>query len=133
LWAWWIALHGVVLAAFALLGAPWTIKSLALLATLAHAAVFRPRATPRLVWRGDGRVAVPDLELYDLTLGPRSRHSALWIRLDLRAPGRRALDILLLADQLDAGVWRSFRAELNRLRTGAAPADPGGDPGPDLR
>ena len=132
LWAWWIALHGVVLVAFALLAAPWAIKSLALLATVAHAAAFRPRATPRLVWRGDGRIAVPELELYDLSLGPRSRHSALWIRLDLRAGGR-ALDILLVADQLDAAAWRSLRSELNRLRIRATPADPGGDPGPDLR
>jgi hypothetical protein len=132
LWGWWIALHGVVLAAFVLLGAPWPLKGLALLATLAHAVVFRPKPTPRLVWRGDGRVALPELGFDALRLGPRTRHSALWIRLDLRGAGR-ALDILLLVDQLDDIVWRTLRAELDRLRSGSAPRDPGGEPRPDLR
>lgn len=109
-------MHGVVLAAFVLLGAPWPLKSFALLATLAHAVAFRPKPTPRLVWLGEGRIALPDLGLDDLRLGPRSRHSALWIRLDARGAGR-AVDILLLADQLDSSVWRTLRAELNRLRS----------------
>jgi hypothetical protein len=130
--AWWLALHGVVLTAFAVLDAPWPVKCLALLATLGHAAAFRPRPTPRLVWRGDGRVALPELGFEDLRLGPRSRHCGLWIRLDLRGADR-ALDILLLADQLDDYRWRTLRAELERLRTGGAPADPGRDPRPDLR
>ena len=114
--AWWIALHGVVLAAFVLLGAPWPLRSLAVLATLAHAFAFRPKSAPRVVWLGEGRVALPELGLDDLRLGPRSRHSALWIRLDVRGAGR-AIDILLLADQLDPTVWRTLRAELNRLRS----------------
>jgi hypothetical protein len=130
--AWWLALHGVVLAAFALLGAPWSVKCFALLATLAHATALRPRPTPRLVWHGDGRVGLPELGLDGLTLGPRTRHCGLWMRLDVRGAGR-ALDILLLADQLDAARWRTLRADLNRLRTGGAPADPGDDPRPDLR
>jgi hypothetical protein len=130
--AWWLALHGVVLAAFALLGAPWSVKCLALLATLAHAAVFRPRPTPRLIWRGDGHVALPELGLTDLRLGPRSRHCGLFIRLDLRGADR-ALDILLLADQLDAALWRTLRADLQRVRTGRAPDDSGDDKRPDLR
>jgi hypothetical protein len=130
--AWWLALHGVVLAAFALLGAPWLIKCLGLLATLAHAAIFRPRRTPRLLWRGDGRISLPELGLENLRLGPCSRHCGLWIRLDLRGAGR-ALDILLLVDQLDSVLWRAFRAELNRLCAGVARDDPGRDPRPDLR
>ena len=130
--AWWLALHGVVLAAIVELGAPWPVKCLALLAALGHAAVFRPRPTPRLVLHGDGRVALPELGFEDFRVGPRSRHCGLWIRLDLRS-AERALDILLLADQLDDFRWRSLRAELERLRTGGAPADTGGDPRPDLR
>lgn len=132
LWAWWLALHAVVLAALAELGAPWPAKCLALLAALAHAAVFRPRRTPRLLWRADGRVALPELGLADLGLGPRSRHCGLWIRLELRGAGR-ALDILLLADQLDPVLWRTLRADLNRLRAGGPPANPPRDMPPDLR
>jgi len=83
------------------------------MAALAHAIVQRPRRTPRLVLRA-GRVALPELELDDLALGPRTRHCGLWVRLDLRGAGR-ALDILLLADQVDPIVWRTLRAELARL------------------
>jgi hypothetical protein len=113
LWAWWAALHGVVLAALAMLGAPWVLKSAAGLAALAHSIAFRPRRTPRLILSA-GRVAVPELELENLALGRRTRHSSLWVRLDLRGPGG-ALDILLLADQVDPILWRMLRAELARL------------------
>jgi len=129
---WWLALHGVVLAAFVLLGAPWLFKCLGLLATLVHAAALRPRPTPRLVQHDDGRVSLPELGLESLRLGPRTRHCGLWIRLDLRGAGR-VVDILLLVDQLDAVSWRTFRANLNRLNAGVALDDPSGDPGPDLR
>jgi hypothetical protein len=110
-----------------MLGAPWLPKVLGAIAALAHAAVFRPRCAPRLVWRG-GRVAVPELGLQDLALGPRSRHCGLWIRLDLRGAGR-VLDILLLTDQLEPATWRALRAELARVQ----PATASGDPGRDLR
>jgi hypothetical protein len=103
-----------VLAALALLGAPWILKAAAAVAALAHFIAFRPRRTPRLVLSA-GRVAVPELELEDLALGRRTRHCGLWIRLDLRGPGR-ALDILLLADQVDPILWRMLRAELARLK-----------------
>jgi hypothetical protein len=89
------------------------LKAAAALAALAHSVVFRPRRTPRLVLRA-GRVALPERELEDLVLGPRTRHSGLWVRFDLRGAGR-ALDILLLADQVDPIVWRTLRAELARL------------------
>jgi len=110
-----------VLAALALLGAPWMLKAPAAIAALAHSIVFRPRRTPRLVLRA-GRVTLPERELEDLALGPRTRHSGLWVRLDLRGPGR-ALDILLLVDQVDPILWRTLRAELARL----TPERPAGD------
>jgi hypothetical protein len=106
-------LHAVVLVALALLGAPWLLKAAAAIGVFVHSIAFRPRRTPRLIFRG-GRVAVPELEREDLALGRRTRHCGLWIRLDLRGPGR-ALDILLLVDQVDPTVWRTFRAELARL------------------
>ena len=117
-----------MVAALALLGAPWMLKGVAALAALAHAVVFRPRRTPRLVWR-DGRVALPELGLDNLALGRRTRHCRLWIRLDLRGAGR-VLDILLLADQVEPALWRTLRAELARLALEAAT---GGEPRRDLR
>jgi hypothetical protein len=118
-----------VLAALALLGAAWPLKATLAIAALAHAVVLRPRRTPRLVWC-DGRVAVPDRGLENLTLGPRSRHCRLWIRLDLRGAGR-GLEVLLLADQLEPTLWRTLRAELARPPADAKPAS--GDPRGDLR
>jgi hypothetical protein len=124
--AWWLVLHGAVIAAFALLGAPWLVKGVGVLATLWHAAACRPQATPRLVWHRDGRLSLPELGLECLRLGPRTRHCGLWIRLDLRG-ANRSLDILLLVDQVDAAHWRAFRANLNRLNAAVAlggPSDP---------
>ena len=95
------------------------LKGAAALAALAHAVVFHPRRTPRLVWR-NGRVDLPELGIDDLTLGRRTRHCRLWIRLDLRAPGR-ALDILLLADQVEPVLWRTLRADLARLTSDTPP------------
>ena len=112
-----------MLAALALLGAPWTLKAAAGVAALAHSIAFRPRRTPRLVLSA-GRVAVPELALEDLVVGRRTRHSGLWIRLDLRGPGR-AVYILLLADQVDPTLWRMLRGELARLTPdGARSGDP---------
>ena len=106
-----------------LLGAPWVLKAAAAIAVLAHSIVFRPRHTPRLVLSA-GRVAVPELELENLALGGRTRHCGLWVLLDLRGAGR-ALDILLLADQVDPILWRTLRAELARLTPeGAMSGDP---------
>jgi hypothetical protein len=110
-----------VLAGLALLGAPWVLKAAAAVAALAHSIAFRPRRTPRIVLSA-GRVSVPELELDGLALGGRTRHSGLWIRLDLRGPGR-ALDILLLADQVDPILWRMLRAELARLGADGAVSD----------
>lgn len=129
LWVWWAVLHGVVLAAIALVGGPWLLKAAAAIAALAHSIVFRPRHAPSLVFRA-GRVAVPELELEDLALGRRTRHCGLWVRLELRGRGR-VLDILLLADQVDPMLWRTLRAELARLTSEEAAS---GNPGrPDLR
>jgi hypothetical protein len=106
-------LHVLALAALVLLGAPWKLKVAGALAALAHSIVFRPRRTPRIVLRA-GRVAVPELGLEELALGRGTRHCGLWIRLDLRGAGR-ALDILLLADQIEPKLWRMLRSELARV------------------
>jgi hypothetical protein len=117
-----------VLGSLALLGVPWALKAAAALAALAHSIAFRPRRTPRLLFSA-GRVAVPELELENLPLGRRTRHCGLWVRLDLRGPGR-ALDILLLVDLVDPMLWRTLRAELARLKPERAADD---NPRRDLR
>jgi hypothetical protein len=112
---WWVAVHALVIAAIVVLGAPWVPKALALLIALVHAIALAPERTPRVIYRSGGRVAVPELGLDELTLGPRTRYTTGWIRFDLRGGGR-ALDILLLADQVEPAIWRALQAELRRIR-----------------
>jgi len=120
-------------AACVALGAPWPIRVIALGFVAAHALARRPPPAPRVILGADGRVSLPDRGLADLELGPRTRYTTLWIRLDLRAPGR-TLYILLVADQLDESSWRAALSELRRMRPRAAPAPGGsGDSRSDLR
>jgi hypothetical protein len=106
-----------VVVALLVLAAPWLLKGLAMLGVLVHAIALPPERTPRLIYR-DGRVAVPDLELRDLELGPRTTYTRLWVRFDLRGPGC-ALETLLIADQVAPEVWRVLQAELRRFRGSA--------------
>jgi hypothetical protein len=108
-------LHGLVAAALLVLAAPWLLKGLALLILLVHAIALAPERAPRLVYRSDGRAAVPEIGLDDLVLGPRTQYARGWVRFDLRGAGR-ALDILLLADQVEPEVWRALQVELRRFR-----------------
>lgn len=105
-----------------MLGAPWLLKCLAVLVVLVHAIALPPEPAPRMVYRSGGRVALPDLGLDDLALGARTLFTIFWVRFDLRGPGR-ALDILLLADQVDPVAWRELQAELRRFRAGDGNAD----------
>jgi hypothetical protein len=114
----WIAAHLLAAAAFALLGAPWTLKAVALLGLAVHAVARRPEPARRVVYRRDGRIAVPDLGLEGLFLGPRTRFTTLWVRLDLRGAAR-PLDLLLLASQVDRESWRALQAELRGIRAAA--------------
>jgi hypothetical protein len=112
---WWVALHALAAAALVVLAAPWLLKGLALLVVLVHAIALPPERALRMLYRGDGRVAVPELGLDDLELGPRTLYTWGWVRLDLRGAGE-ALDVLLLADQVSPEVWRALQAELRRFR-----------------
>jgi hypothetical protein len=114
---WWGLTHVLVGSAFVVLGAPWPLKGAALLAIAAHAIARVPKPTPRLVLRSDGRAELPDNGLRDLHIGPRSRFTSWWVRLELRGAGR-VVDVVLLADQLEQGTWRKLQAELRRGRPG---------------
>jgi hypothetical protein len=111
---WWIALHALTVAALLTLAAPWLLKGLALLDVLVHAIALPPERTSRMVYR-DGRVAVPELGLEDLELGPRTVCTRVWVRFDLKGAGR-TLETLLLVDQVSPEVWRALQAELRRFR-----------------
>ena len=100
--------------AFGVLGLPWTLKIIAILATAVHAVVRRPRWLPRVILR-DGVAELPDEGLMDLTVGPGSRYTFWWVRLQLRGADR-AVDVVMFADQLDEGTWRALQAELRRAR-----------------
>jgi hypothetical protein len=128
-------LHALLLAAAAFVGLPWPAKVLAALAALAHALARRPTPVPgTIVVAADGSWRVPDIGQGSFVLGPRTRLTAFWIRIDLRAAAAR-LDILLLADQLERDDWARLSARLRR----AVPPQPGasrdgsGAGGPDLR
>ena len=112
---WWLALHTLAVAAVVVLGAPWLLKGLALLCVLVHAIALPPERAPRIVYRSDGRIELPELGLDDLTLGPRTRYTASWVRFDLRGK-ERALLVLLLADQIAPEAWRRLQTALRRLR-----------------
>jgi hypothetical protein len=66
-----------------------------------------------LLLDGSGLWHVPERGLAGLAVGPRTRYTAFWVRLSLEGLGC-GLDILLLADQLDAESWRALQARLRR-------------------
>jgi hypothetical protein len=113
---WWVALHGLVVAALLVLAAPWLLEALGSLTVLVHAIALAPERALRVVYRRDGRVAVPELALDELTLGPRTLYTRGWVRFDLCGAGRR-VETLLLVDQVSPEVWRTLQAELRRFRT----------------
>jgi hypothetical protein len=108
-----------VLSAVALLGVPVLAKSLLVLVIAGHGLGRRLRPTPVLVCRIDGCWAVPDRGIDDLSLGARTRYTRLWVHLVLESR-TAALDILLLADQLDPEPWRELQARLRGHRSLAA-------------
>jgi hypothetical protein len=112
---WWIALHALVAFAFVSLGAPVLVKSLALLVLVVHAIALPPERALGVVLGRDGRVAVPELGLTDLTLGPRTLFTENWVRFDLRGSDR-PLNIVLLSGQVDPLSWHALQARLRSFR-----------------
>jgi hypothetical protein len=112
---WWCLLHGLLVAAVALVGWPLVLKGLALAAVLGHAVLRRPAAAPGLVLVDGSACAVPEWQTGLRPLGVRTLVATVWVRLDLgRGSWRR--DLILLVDQLEPGEWRRLRAALARAR-----------------
>jgi predicted nucleic acid-binding protein len=108
-----------------------------LVAIAAHAIQCRPTPTPRIVVRSDGRAELPDTRLMELTIGPGSRYTSWWVRLELHGEAVRAVEVVLLVDQVDRRTWRALQAELRRARPppvlDASSAGGDGDTPRDLR
>jgi hypothetical protein len=112
---WWYLLHGLLVAAVALVGWPFVPKAVALAAVFGHAMLRRPAAAPGLVLLDGGACAVPEWQTGMRPLGRRTLVAPFWVRLDLgRGPWRR--DLVLLVDQLQPEQWRRLRAALVRER-----------------
>jgi len=120
---WWLALHGLLLGAVALVGADLWLKGLFALGVVVHGISRRPAAAPTpILVAEDGSFHVPMLETAWLVPGPRTRLAARWLRLSLLG-GARPHDILLCVDQVDAASWARVNA---RLRHGPAVGNAGG-------
>lgn len=114
-----MALHALLLGAAAFAAVPWPGVAAAVALVLAHAVWRLPKPAPGLiVVAAEGGWLVGGQGVTRFALGPRSRFAPAWVRLDLRSAERR-LNIVLLADQLDAATWRRLSAHLRRM--GAAP------------
>jgi len=120
---WWLALHGLLLGAAALVGAVWWLKGLVALATVVHGVLLRPAATPTpILVAEDGSCQVPSLGAAWLEPGPRTRLAAYWLRLSL-VGAERTRDILLCVDQVDAASWARLNARLRRRPAAGTPAE----------
>lgn len=109
---WWLALHGLLLAAVALVGAPAWVKTLGAFAVVAHGLMRRPTPAPTpILVAEDGGCFVPALEAGWLAPGPGTRLAAYWARLSL-VGGDRTHHILLCVDQVDAASWARLNARL---------------------
>ncbi|HET7608287.1 MAG TPA: protein YgfX [Gammaproteobacteria bacterium] len=113
---WWVMLHVLIGAAFALVGWPVVWRGIAIVAVVVHAVVRRPPPSPSTVIVAEGGTcAIPEWNTGMRPLGARTLICPFWIRLDLEAgPWRR--DILLVVDQVRPEEWRQLRALLNRAR-----------------
>jgi hypothetical protein len=99
-----------------LVGVPWSVRGIALLAVVLHALARRPRPQPkRIVVTADANCAVPEWQARPLRLGARTLVCPYWIRLECDAGSWRR-DLVLFADQLDSAEWARLRALLARTR-----------------
>ena len=116
LWGWWLALHCLLALATLLTAGSWPIRLAVVLGVLGHGVARRPRRLPRLILVDvEARIAVPDWDLAELTLGARTVVCPYWVRLDLGTRlGRR--DILLCIDQLAPDEWARLCGLLGRAR-----------------
>jgi len=113
---WWLLLHALLGAAFALVGWPAPFRVLAIGAIVGHGVVRRPAPSLRTVIVAEGgSCVIPEWNTGSRMLGARTLIGPFWARLDL-GTGPWPRDILLLADQVRPEQWRRLRALLLRAR-----------------
>jgi hypothetical protein len=120
-----MALHALLIAAAALVGAGLWIKVLAGAAAVAHCLRRWPGGTPaEILVSEECAVLVPALDQGWLVPCARTRAGPWWLRLSL-VGGSGAHDILLCIDQLDRPSWSRLNARLRRRPKEGTPGAPG--------
>jgi hypothetical protein len=130
-----VALHGLLIAAAAMLGVAGWVKVAAGVAVVAHGWRRWPAAAPTpILVAEDGSCCIPSLDTGWLSPGPRTLLAAYWLRLSL-VGDLATHDILLCMDQVEAATWARLNARLRRGRPpGTAAAQAAQRTGqPDLR
>jgi len=113
---WWLLLHALLGAAFALVGWPAPFRVLAIGAIVGHGVVRRPAPSLRTVIVAEGgSCVIPEWNTGSRMLGARTLIGPFWARLDL-GTGPWPRDILLLADPSSA---RRMEAIASASRSGA--------------
>jgi hypothetical protein len=111
---WWLGLHGLLAATALLIGWAVPLKIAAIVCVVVHAAVRRPssvRAVIEVAADGACRIAAEGSE--PCAPGRRTLLTPFAVRI-VASSQRDAVDILLLADQLDNEDWRRLTAILRR-------------------
>lgn len=118
---WWLALHGLLVAAVLVASLSVLANVVLLIAVGAHARLRYPKQAPLLLYAG-GVWALPRALRFNLALGPGTRYSSWWVCLDLEN-ARSHSPCLVFRDQLDAESWRRLQVKL-REHGGAAAGRP---------
>jgi hypothetical protein len=108
--AWWLALHGVLVATVFLVHLPMVPGCcLSFLAGL-HAGLRHPIRRALLVVSPGGRFALPAEQRFNLALAPATRVGGFWV--ELVFDDSRGSRLLLIRDQLTDSSWRRLRMAL---------------------
>ena len=111
---WWLGLHVLLAATALLIGWPLSLQVAALCAIVAHGIGRRPSSTRSVIEVGaDATFRVATSSTTAFEPDRRTLLTPFWVRIVARRKGD-AVDILLLADQLDPEDWRRLTAILRR-------------------
>lgn len=107
----WLGVHALVVTALWWAELPAVLAGLCSLVAIVRCVALWPHSAPPLARAPDGRWALPSRGLKALTLGPGTRYTGLWVKLEL-VGGPVPVDVVLLADQLDPIAWSRLQAAL---------------------
>jgi hypothetical protein len=110
---WWLALHLLLGAAVAALGAGTGLGGALLAAVVVHGVLRRPHAFDELIVISGGRWSIPALGLFGAGPTDATICAATWARLVL-ASDRASVRVLVYRDQFRSDDWRRLRTEVSR-------------------